>query len=84
MRYDSLEETWVTMERPREMRMAVDSYKINAITLERDYEISLVVGLQRKFVMKRYLSSNNWCLQTEYDYERGTNNCIIFQELSEI
>ncbi|MBR2994472.1 hypothetical protein IKF32_00945 [Candidatus Saccharibacteria bacterium] len=84
VKYKALKETWVTMERPREMKMAVNSYKINAITLENDYGIDLMVGLQRKFVMKRYLYNGNWCLQTEYDYERETDNCILFQELSEI
>ena len=69
---------------PSRMKMAVNSYKINAITLENDYEIDLMVGLQRKFVMKRYLYNGNWCLQTEYDYERETDICILFQELSEI
>lgn len=84
VKYKALKETWVTMERPREMKMVVNSYKINAITLENDYGIDLIVGLQRKFVMKRYLHNGNWCLQTEYDYERETDNCILFQELSEI
>lgn len=84
VRYSTLSEAWVDMERPREMQVVTDSYKIDAITFERNYEIMLPTGLRRKFLMKRYLYGDRWCLMTEYDFERGTNNCIVFQELSEV
>ena len=84
IRFSELNEAWVEMERPRFMQMIVDSYKISAVTFERDYEVFLTKNLQRRFVKKRYLRDGEWCLQTEYDDERKTDNCILYSELSEL
>lgn len=84
VKYEDLGETWVEMERPREMVMNRQSYKVNALDLSTSYDITLVVGMRRMFVRKRFMRDNNWCLQTEYDADRGTDYCIRYNELSEI
>ena len=84
VRYSDLQETWVEMERPREMRMNTGSFKVNALNLKINNDIYLPFGMVRRFVMKRFMPNNEWCLQTEYDYERKTDDCIKYKELSEI
>lgn len=81
--FDDLSEIWLEMEKPRIMKMIKNSYKINAVTLKNDYGLLLPLGMERKFVMKRYLKNGEWCLQTEYDYERNLDNCILFSTLGE-
>lgn len=82
--YDDLTETWVDMERPRELKMKESSYKIDANDLTTDRAIWLPVGTQRMFVSKRYLADGSWCLRTEFDFEKGTDKCIRFYELEEV
>ena len=84
VRFADLSETWVDMERPREMKMLQQSYKIDAINLKVNNGVVLPLGMKRKFVMKRFMPNNEWCLQTEFDYKNGTNDCIAFDELSEL
>lgn len=84
VRFSDLSEVWVEMERPREMKMNKNSYKVNAKTLSQNKSIYLPVGMIRKFVRKRFMPDNEWCLQTEYDYEKGTDECIRYKELSEL
>lgn len=84
VRFADLDEVWVDMEKPRELRMLKDSYKINAITLEKDESVFLPIGMRRKYLAKRYLRNGEWCLQTEYDYERKTDDCVLFRELTEV
>ncbi len=84
VKYGDLSEVWVEMERPRNMKLNRESYKVDATNLRIDYSILLTFGMQRKFVMKRYMPDGNWCLQTEYDHDLGTNNCVRYKELDEI
>lgn len=82
--FSDLEDTWVEMERPRMMRMLVKSFKVNSTDLSLSRDIVLSVGMQRKFVAKKFMPDNTWCLQTEYDNERKTEYCIRYNELGEI
>lgn len=84
VRFSDLSDVWVEMERPRVMRMNTNSYKVNGKTLKINYVIALPTGMMRKFVMKKYMPDGEWCLQTEYDFERETDDCIRYKELSEI
>lgn len=83
-KYNELDETWVDMERPRNMMMNKQSFKIDVTDLSNDYRIVLPVGMVRKFTKKRFLSDNTWCLQTEYDDQNETSYCIRYSELSEL
>ena len=82
--FSDLEDIWVEMERPRMMRMLVKSFKVNSTDLSLSRDIILSVGMQRKFVAKKFMPDDTWCLQTEYDNERKTEYCIRYNELGEI
>ena len=84
VKFSDLTETWVEMERPRDMRMLVNSYKVNAKSLIQNRSVYLPVNMVRRFVTKRFMLDGEWCLQTEYDFERGTDECIRYKELGEI
>ena len=84
IKYADLVEVWVPMERPRVMKMIKESYKVDATNLNVDKNVLLTFGMERKFVRKRYMPDDTWCLQTEYDFEKETNNCIRYIELGEV
>lgn len=84
IKYADLVEVWVPMERPRVMKMIKESYKVDATNLKVDKNVLLTFGMERKFVRKRYMPDDTWCLQTEYDFEKETNNCIRYIELGEV
>ena len=84
VKYKDLAEVWVSMERPREMKMNTNSYKVDATSLNISKDVFLSEGMVRMFTRKRFMPDGKWCLQTEYDSTRGTNNCIRYEELDEV
>ena len=79
---ENLSEDWIDMEVVREMAAVKDTYKVQPITNEKNYNIKVTEGLVRKFVQK-IKKGNEWCLRTEFDLEHGINTCLLQSELRE-
>ncbi len=79
---ENLAEDWQEMEVPREMEFIKETYKIQSITGERNYDLKIDQGLIRRFV-ERMKKGDEWCLRTEYDLTHQNNSCILQSELKE-
>jgi hypothetical protein len=74
---------WQPMQYPRNLITNTQTYKINVISSEQQVDLVIPQYMVRKYVAKAAMKDGSWCLMTEYDYERNTNNCILDKELDE-